>query len=327
MSKSSIYTAFFILILIMKLGCTNLDTSKICFGTLTTSKLQRNFSKEKTAELFLYGFNNGINFFDTAELYDNYNALRLFLREVPREKAVISTKCYAYNIETAKKSLYKALEEMQTPYIDIFMLHEQESIHTIRGHFEAIEYFMKAKEKGLIKHFGISTHYIEGVNGALKTDEIEIIHPIVNKLGIGLRDGTNDRLFDSLQKAKMLNKTIFAMKPLGGGHLIGKNKEAISYVCNLPFVDAIAIGMQSKEEIDKNVLFINENIDDNIAELSKKNRSIHIADWCIKCGKCAEKCGQNAMYLGENKMQIDKNKCIYCGYCASVCPEFCIKVY
>ncbi len=46
-----------------------------------------------------------------------------------------------YTEDMAKESLDLALRELDTDYIDIFLLHEQESIHTLRGHYEAIEYF------------------------------------------------------------------------------------------------------------------------------------------------------------------------------------------
>jgi aryl-alcohol dehydrogenase-like predicted oxidoreductase len=40
---------------------------------------------------------------------------------------------------------------MGLDYIDIFMLHEQESALTLKGHREAMEYFLKAKDKGYIR--------------------------------------------------------------------------------------------------------------------------------------------------------------------------------
>lgn len=311
----------------MKFGYTDCDTSKICFGTLTTSPLQKNFNSTEAANLFLYGYQKGIRFFDTAELYQNYESLRIFLNHVERKKVTLSTKSYAYDEETAKKSLDKALRELNTDYIDIFMLHEQESIHTIRGHYDAIVYFMNAKKEGVIKHLGLSTHYIAGVRAAIETPEIEIIHPIVNMKGIGLQDGGNEILFPLLKKAKEKHKTIFAMKPLGGGHLCANNQQALSFVNGLDFVDAIALGMQKKEEIDANVAFFSEADVDSLLPLSTMQRSIHVADWCIGCGACVSKCGQKAIILEKGRAQINLKRCIYCGYCAGVCPEFCIKVF
>ena len=86
-----------------------------------------------------------------------------------------------------RTSVEKALKELGRDYIDIFMLHEQESILTIKGHWEAIEYLIEAKEKGIVRAIGISTHHVEGVMGAASVPEIDVIHPLVNIAGIGIR--------------------------------------------------------------------------------------------------------------------------------------------
>jgi aryl-alcohol dehydrogenase-like predicted oxidoreductase len=122
------------------------EASKICYGTLALSPLQCDFSLERKVELLLYGYKRGINFFDTAELYDNYDIFRELLKKVNRKNIIISTKSYAWTEETAEKSIEKALKEMDTDYIDIFMLHEQESIHTFRGHYDAVKRLLRYKE-------------------------------------------------------------------------------------------------------------------------------------------------------------------------------------
>nr|WP_250160229.1 aldo/keto reductase [Caloranaerobacter azorensis] len=127
----------------------------------------------------------------------------------------MATKSYSYSKETAEKSLLNALQKLETDYIDIFLLHEQESEHTIRGHYEAIEYFLKAKEKGLIRAFGISTHRVRAVLDSLKFKEIEVIHPIINKFGLGIQDGNSEEMIDAIRKAYEKGIGIYGMKPLG----------------------------------------------------------------------------------------------------------------
>jgi len=51
-----------------------------------------------------------------------------------------------------------------------------------------------------------------------------------------------------------------------------------------------------------------------------------VHDWCEGCGKCAERCRQNAISIRGGRAHIDAGKCVFCGYCARVCPQFCIKV-
>lgn len=311
------------------LGNTSLKVSRLCFGSLTISPLQANLSICDGAELIKYAYDKGINFIDTAELYNNYGHIREALKYFDRKEFIIATKSYSYSKDTAEKSLYKALRELETDYIDIFLLHEQESEHTIKGHYEAIEYFIKAKEKGLIRNFGISTHKVEGVEAATQYNEIEIIHPIVNKLGIGIIDGSVNDMLKAIKKAYNKGKGIYGMKPLGGGHLIKDVEEAFNFVKNITYIHSIAIGMQSKSEIDANMSLVNEGYlpYDLKEKLKKKKRKIHIAEWCLGCGKCTEICQHKGITIVNNKAEPIHDNCVFCGYCASHCPEFCIKVF
>lgn len=310
-----------------RLGNTDIEVSKLCFGSLTITPFQANLPIDEGAELIKYAYSKGVNFLDTAELYDNYEYIRVALKDIDREDFVISTKCYAYDTKTAESSLKKALKELDTDYIDIFMLHEQESEYTLKGHYEAIEYFMKAKERGLIRAFGMSTHMVKGVMGANKYSEVEIIHPIINKLGIGIQDGTVEDMLEALKIAHNMGKGIYGMKPLGGGHLIGRAEEAFNFVRDIPYLNSIAIGMQSKDEIDANVSLAEKGfIPDEIkSRLRTKKRRLIVSYYCIGCGNCVRTCKNNGISIIDGKAVPNEN-CIFCGYCAQSCPEFCIKV-
>jgi ferredoxin len=64
-----------------------------------------------------------------------------------------------------------------------------------------------------------------------------------------------------------------------------------------------------------------------VERLDGQNKALQIADWCIRCGACVKRCDHHALSMGEDGVVIDRSRCVMCGYCASVCPEFCIKVY
>ena len=217
---------------------------------------------------------------------------------------------------------------MNTDYVDIFLLHEQESEHTIRGHYEAVEYFLEMKEKGYIRNVGLSTHAVDGVKGALKYKELEIIHPLININGLGIQGGTVDDMVSALNDAHNLGKGIYGMKPLGGGNLLKNFQQCFDFVLNLPVLDSIAVGMQSREEIDVNVsIFEGKKINESSLEKIKaKERKLLISQWCRGCGICVERCGQNALRMVDSKVVVDHSKCILCGYCSEACPHFCIKV-
>lgn len=311
----------------VNLGSTDIEVSRLCFGSLTMTPFQANLSVKEGAYLIEYAYDKGINFIDTAEIYDNYDYIRTALKGIKREDFVITTKSYAYTKDMAQESLELALKELGTDYIDIMLLHEQESIHTVRGHFEAIEYFLKEKEKGRIRAFGISTHRVSGAIAAKKVKEIEIIHPILNKYGIGIQDGNIEDMLKELKEVSEMGKGIYAMKPLGGGHLIENVESAFNYVKSIDWINSIAIGMQSTMEIDANISLLEKGYipEDLKNRLKKKKRKLIVADYCIGCGNCVNRCKQNGIQIVNGKATPNEN-CILCGYCAKVCPEFCIKV-
>lgn len=311
----------------VKLGNTDIEVSRICFGSLTMTPFQAGLSVKEGAYLIEYAYNKGINFIDTAEIYGNYDYIKNALKAIGRDNYVIATKTYAYTEELAKESLELALKELDTDYIDIFLLHEQESIHTVRGHFQAIEYFLKAKKEGKIRSIGISTHRISGAIAAKEVEEIEIIHPIFNKLGIGIQDGTVEEMLSEIEEIHRKGKGVYAMKPLGGGHLIKDVESAFNYVKSIDAIDSIAIGMQSIDEIDANIHLLEKGYipEDLKNKMISKKRRLIVAEYCIACGNCVKRCNQKGIEIISGRA-IPNEKCILCGYCAKVCPEFCIKV-
>ena len=309
-----------------KLGQTGIEVSRLCFGSLTIGPLQKNKTLEESRPIIEAALEAGINFFDTADLYNCYPYLRQAL-EIKKD-LVICTKSYDYSAEGVAKSLDRALRELGRDYVDIYMLHEQESRLTFEGHWEAIEYLLKMKEKGVIRAFGISTHRVEGVRDAVDFNEIEVVFPLINLTGIGIEDGSREDMEAAILKAKQAGKGVFGMKPLGGGNLLASKEACFDYILGLETLDAIAFGMQSVDEVRYNAAKINgEPIE---AELAKRvagaKKSLHISDWCEGCGECAAHCSQKALTIIDGKAQVDHSKCLTCCYCAAYCPLFCIKV-
>lgn len=310
------------------LGKTGIKVSKLCFGALTIGPLQANLPLNEGALVISEAIDRGVNFIDTAQLYKTYPYIKKALSQRSMKDIVIASKSYAYSKETAEESLHEALREIDRDYIDIFLLHEQENEYTLKGHYEALEYFIKMKEKGIIRGVGISTHTVAAVKAAAKMDEIDVIHPLINKNGLGIMDGTALDMIEALEVAKLKNIGIYGMKPLGGGNLLSTIDECFDFVFNLPFLDSIAVGMQRVEEVISNVARFNgESIPKEISEkLSTENRKLHIDFWCKTCGACASACKSKALKIVEDKLVVDREKCVLCGYCSSYCPEFCIKV-
>lgn len=311
----------------VKLGQTNIEVSRLCFGGLIIGPLQVNLSKEEGAKVILSALERGVNFIDTAELYGTYPHIREALKHWKKD-VVISTKCYAYTREDAVKSVEKARKELDRDVIDIFSMHEQESALTLRGHRDAYEYYLEAREKGIIRAVGVSTHNVKVVDTAAGMDGIDVIHPLVNKSGIGIGDGTIEDMLRAVEKAYNAGKGIYSMKALGGGNLLGSYEDSLNFVLNLPFIHAVAVGMQSVDEVKMNVsVFTDEPVDENVRKnLAKRRRHLHIDYWCEGCGRCVERCKQNALSIVDKKATVNPDKCTLCSYCAGVCPQFAIKV-
>ena len=308
------------------LGRSGLKVSKMCFGTLTMSPLQRDMPPEEGARLLVHAYERGVRFLDTADLYGTYPHIRLALKDAP--DYVISTKAYCYDRETAQAALERAYRGIGRDYVDLFMLHEQESLYTLRGHEPALEYLAEQKQKGHIGAVGVSTHFAGCVRAAPRFGMIDVIHPLINAAGIGIQDGTREDMEDAIRAAREFGIGIFAMKPLGGGHLIKSSREALEYALNSPLLDAVAIGMQSIEEIDADVAAFEGDPDawDRLEKLHHRRRCIMVHDWCEGCGRCRDRCRQKAIEIVDGRARIDDAKCVFCGYCARVCPQFCIKV-
>lgn len=309
-----------------KLGQTGLIVSRLCFGALTIGPLQRGLSPQEGAKVLRAALARGVNFIDTAELYQTYEHIRFALQDLESEyPIIITTKSYAYTREGMLQSLEKALAGMGIDCIPIFMLHEQESSHTLRGHWPALEALWEAKKEGLVQAVGISTHHVEGVLAASSIPEIDVISPLINKTGIGIQGGTRDDMLQAIARASQLGKGIVAMKPLGGGHLLADWSSSLDYLLGEATIDSIAIGMKTVDEVVHNVAFFDGAR--NLPQPRPETRQLHIDSWCIGCGACVKACPNGALAIRGTKVEVIAPKeCVFCGYCGASCPEFAIKV-
>lgn len=312
---------------LVPLGKTGILVSRLCFGTLTVGPLQANLPVEQGAQVLAHAADRGVNFFDTAQLYDTYPVLRRAMQLCGKHELVISSKTYAYTRALAAEAVEQARRALDRDYIDIFMLHEQESIHTLEGHAPALEYLLECKQKSIVRAVGASMHHVAAVTGALEK-ELDVIHPLLNRQGLGIVDGTRIQMEDAVRNAHESGIGTFSMKSLGGGNLFKQAQDCLHYILGLDFIDSVAIGMQSCDEVDANIEFWQSGSFSPKANdvLSQKKRRLHIDDWCEGCGDCTKKCGQCALSLHGGKAVCDHTKCILCGYCAAACPAWAIKV-
>lgn len=108
-----------------------------------------------------------INFFDHADIYGKGKSEEIFSKAIGmndqlREKMIIQTKCgivpgvmYNFSKEYILDSVDKSLSRLNTDYVDILLLHRPDILVEPE---EVAEAFSTLKEKGKVKHFGVSNH-------------------------------------------------------------------------------------------------------------------------------------------------------------------------
>ncbi len=310
------------------LGCTGIKVSRLCFGTLTMGPLQADLPPKEGARLIRHALERGVNFIDTAQSYGTYPHICTAIQGLARTDVVITTKSYAYDRQGAQAALDQALHELNTDYIDIFLLHEQESGLTLEGHREALEYLWQAKREGKIRAVGLSTHHVAAARSAITHPMIQVVHPLYNMTGIGICDGSSSEMGAAIHELALVGKGVYGMKALGGGHLIPRWREAMAFVLGNEDLSAVALGMQSLEEVEVNLATIcgHEPPEPAVRRLGTRKRYLHIEAWCQGCGRCVEICPSDALHLDAGRVHVDHERCVTCGYCAGRCPDFCLKV-
>ena len=310
------------------LGKTGIMVTELCFGALPIGPLQANISVEKGAKLIRAALEKGINFIDTAEGYKTYPHIKKAL-EGYNEEVIIATKSSAKTYQKMEQSIKDALVSLDKNYIDIFLLHAARVTPSV---FEeragALQCLQDYKAKGVLRAIGISTHVVEIVSRAAEIKEMDIIFPIINKLGIGIVGGSIEDMIKAISEAHKAGKGLYAMKTLGGGHLINQLEEAFNFVRNIKGISSLAVGMVSSEELELNLkIFNDKEIPQGLfTQKIKPSKRLFISSFCKGCGTCVKTCPNNALSLENGKAVVDHKLCILCGYCNPVCPEFAIRL-
>lgn len=314
------------------LGSTGLKVSRICFGTLTLGPLQARTEPREAGKLLALAVERGINFFDTAELYGTYVHIREGLAAakalgVDRSQIVISSRSYAHTYEGMRKSVESALREIGTDYIDIFGLHEQVSRLTLAGHREALEYLLDAKAEGKVRAVAVSTHSVDVVDACATLPGVDVVHPLFNIDGLGILDGGASEMAEAMKKAHEAGRGIYSMKALGGGNLLSRLQEALKFVLEKDYIDSVAVGMRTPEEVDINIrILAGAPVAKEELDHARSIKRLHVESWCVGCGACVAACSQGALRIESGRVVVDEARCLLCGYCSARCPEFCLKV-
>lgn len=313
------------------LGNTGIEVSVAGFGVLPIGPSQLALPVEEGANIIKYALKHGINFLDTAQYYRTYPYISKALEGENFDNLVICSKSLCYDYDGMMDAIMEAREELHRDVIDIFLMHEVRS-GQLELREEAWEALKDAKEKGLVRAIGLSTHHVDITMQAASIKELDVVFPLINYASLGIRKGdefgTKEEMMEAITACHNAGKGVFSMKAFGGGGLTGHYQEALDYVFSKPEIDSVMIGFGKTKEVDDLLAYLDGTMKkDYNPDISKKKVYINQED-CEGCGACKAACPAGAIFYNENGLaEVDHEKCLTCGYCSPVCPVRAVIMY
>jgi 1-deoxyxylulose-5-phosphate synthase len=237
----------------VKLGNTGIELSRIAMGTGTSgwkgsSNQTRQLGIKGLSDLLRAGYDAGVNFWDSADMYGSHPHLNEALKKIEREKVVILSKTTSKTKEGVKSDLDRFRREIGTDYLDIVLLHavtDPDWNANMKGAMEALS---EAKEEGIIRAHGISCHSIGALNTAADEPWVDVDLARYNPAGAKM-DGDVETVQKVLKRMKKNGKDIIGMKVYGAGSLLDKKDECLEFHVGNDFIDCFTIGLESYEQL------------------------------------------------------------------------------
>lgn len=312
------------------LGRTGLEVSQIGLGGIPIIAVDR----DESIDLIRYCFDRGINFYDTANMYDDSEEKYGAGLEPIRDKVIIATKTGAKDVDTAAEHLALSLERLRTDYIDLYQIHnlsKDEHFEQIMGPGLVMDFLEEKQKEGVIRHLGVTAHNPDVALRAVETDRFSTLQFPFNFVEYE----PQKKLFDGARK---LNMGLIAMKPLGGG-LLEKARLCFGFLQQHPDVVPIP-GIKDRAELDE-IIGLYENPrplnDEELAEIAQIQEKLGVR-FCHRCGYCTP-CPQGieipfALMIPSAVARSTKERletvfgpkadqvedCIECGECVEKCP-------
>ncbi len=218
------------------LGKCGAKVSVISLGSWLT--IGGTVDNKKSGNLIKLGFDKGINFFDTADVY-NYGMAEITLgkslKDFRRQDLFIASKCFGKMSDEPNdkglsrkhifESVHKSLKNLKTDYIDLYQCHRYDPDTTLG---ETCRAFNTLIEQGKILYWGVSEWSKDEIKNALEICEKYNLHkPLSNQPQYSLfsRDIESNGVQDICRENGI---GLVVWSPLAQGVLTGKyNKKKI----------------------------------------------------------------------------------------------------
>ncbi len=312
----------------VRLGKTGITVEKNSFGALPIQRI----TQEEAVKLLRKAYENGVTFFDTARGYTDSEVKLGEAFEGMREKVYIATKTVAKDVESFWRDLNTSLNNLRTDYIDIYQFHNPSFCPKPGDGTGLYEAMLEAKEKGMVRHIGITNHRLNVAHEAVESGLYETLQFPFCYLA-------TEKDIELVQKCREADMGFIAMKALSGG-LITNSAAAYAFLAQYDNVLPIW-GVQRESELDEFLSYI-ENppaMTEELAAVIKNDREELLGDFCRGCGYCMpcpvgieiNNCARMSLLIrrspsaaqltpeAQEKMKKIEN-CLHCGQCKAKCP-------
>ncbi|MCF8391493.1 MAG: aldo/keto reductase [Bacteroidales bacterium] len=235
------------------LGNTGIKISRMAMGTGTngwggSSDQTRRLGIKGLSDMLIAAFDEGINFWDSADQYGSHFHLKEALKKIDRDEVVILTKTNSKTYEAVKADLERFRTELGTDRLDVVLLHAVTDPEWNRNMKGAMEALSEAKENGIIKAHGISCHSFGALQTAAVEPWVEVDLARYNPGGVKM-DSDVASVTKVLKTMKENGKGIISMKVYGAGQLTDKKDECLQFQSGSSFLNGFTLGIESIEQL------------------------------------------------------------------------------
>lgn len=141
-------------------GKTGVALSIVGFGGIVVTDEEQS----EADRLVAMAIDRGVNYFDVAPSYGNAEERLGPALRGKRDRVFLACKTAKRIANEAMEELHRSLDRLETDRIDLYQLHAmttEEDFQAATGPGGALDAFLKAREKGLIRFIGFSAHSVE----------------------------------------------------------------------------------------------------------------------------------------------------------------------